>query len=505
MQQATLIQDRAEQGSLLLDADPTHQQSQYKQVTGNGLKTVFMSKIGTNRGLRRIWIQGERLRQVGFLPGQPYRVEVNGKHVVLHLDSAGTRSVAHGTARQDKENIFPIIDLNNKEIDDVYAGMETVRIILRKGQIHILPLASDLRVQERLLRAKDIIANNKPITVGSISHGGGVMSLAFHEGLKSAGLDSVLTFANDIRDDLLNQACNHNPAWNVDTQYLQAPMQELAFDPYLMAKIDKCLILEAGIPCSGASVAGRSKLGTSKPEDHPEVGHLVVGFLALVAQVNPLVVSLENVVPYASSASMSIIRTQLAEWGYIVHEKVLAGNDFNVLENRKRMVMVAVTRGMNFDFEKLRFPEKKQLLLSDILEDIPDDDPSWSLMEGLKKKEISDKAAGKSFAMQIFDGTEDYIGTLTKGIQKGRSTDPKVRNKSNPDLLRIPTPKENARAKQIPEVVITGMPKTIAGELLGQSVVYPKFVEVSRLIGQAILETFAPERLHVHSACQTIQ
>lgn len=503
MEQARTNQSFAEQGTLALNAIESNQNSQkYTQVTGTGLKTVFMSKIGTNKGIRRIWIQGERLRQVGFLPGQGYRVEINDKHIVLHLDDSGKRAVAHGGK---KEAPFPIIDLNNKEVDEAYAGMETVRIIMRKGEIHILPLASDIRVQERMLRAKEIFDNNMPIPIGSLSHGGGVMSLAFHEGFEKAGLKSELVFANDIRDELLDQACNHNPAWTVNTQYLAAPMQELAFDPWLMNKVSKCLVLEAGIPCSGASVSGRAKRGLGQPEDHPEVGHLVVAFLAIIAKVNPLIINLENVVPYQSSASMSIIRNHLTEWGYDIHEIVLAGNDFNVLENRKRMVMVAVTRGIEFDFAKLQYPEKRKLLLSDILDDVPLDDPSWSKMEGLKKKEISDKAAGKSFAMQIFDGTEDHIGTLTKGIQKNRSTDPKILHPTNPDLLRIPTPSENARAKGIPEVVVKDMSKTIAGELLGQSIVYPKFVEVSRLIGQTLIETFAPGKLHVHAACETIQ
>jgi DNA (cytosine-5)-methyltransferase 1 len=503
MEQARIHQLVAEQGTLALNAIESNQDSKkYTQVSGTGLKTVFMSKVGTNRGHRRIWIQGERLRQIGFQPGQAYRIEKNGTHFVLHLDTNGNRTV---TSAKKKELTFPIIDLNNKEVDEAYAGMETVRIIMRMGEVHILPLASDIRVQERMLRAKEIFANNLPVPVGSLSHGGGVMSLAFHEGLEIAGLKSELVFANDIRDEMLDQACNHNPAWTVNTQYISAPMQEIAFDPWIMQRLLKCLILEAGIPCSGASVAGRAKRGLGQPEDHPEVGHLVVAFLAIIAKVNPLVINLENVVPYQTSASMSIIRNQLSEWGYILHEVVIAGNDFNVLENRKRMVMVAVTKGIEFDFGKLQYPEKKTLLLSDILEDLPLDDPSWSKMEGLKAKEISDKAAGKSFAMQIFDGSEDHIGTLTKGIQKNRSTDPKIQHPTNPDLLRIPTLRENAAAKGIPEVVIEGMSKTLGGELLGQSIVYPKFVEVSRLIGQTLIETFAPDKMHVHVACRTIQ
>jgi hypothetical protein len=41
-----------------------------------------------------------------------------------------------------------------------------------------------------------------------------------------------------------------------------------------------------GIPCTGASVAGRAKKHLAKPEDDPNVGHLIVDFLTLVQRLN---------------------------------------------------------------------------------------------------------------------------------------------------------------------------------------------------------------------------
>src|SRR5690606_31610596 len=131
--------------------------------------------------------------------------------------------------------------------------------------------------------------------------------------------------------------------------------------------------------------------------DHPHVGHLVVAALMILAKANPAVVIFENVVPYASSASASILRNQLRDLGYNTHETVLKGADFNALEHRDRWCMVAVTEGMHFDWSMLQLPAKQPLTLSDVLDDIPDDHPMWSEMKGLKAKQERDIAAGKGF------------------------------------------------------------------------------------------------------------
>lgn len=91
-------------------------------------------------------------------------------------------------------------------------------------------------------------------------------------------------------------------------------------------------------------------------------------------------------------------------------------------------------------------------------------------MTGLKTKHASDEAEGKGFRLQIFDHDASSIGTVTKGYAKVRSTDPKIRHPDKPDLLRQLTPAEHARAKSIPSQLADGLSKTIAHEMLGQSV-----------------------------------
>ena len=217
------------------------------------------------------------------------------------------------------------------------------------------------------------------------------------------------------------------------------------------------------------------------------VGHLAVGFLAIVAALNPAVILVENVPGYMTSASFSIIRNQLTEWGYDIHADVLRGADFNTLEHRDRMAMVAVTRGMTYDVSDVVRPTPQKQRLGDILEDIPNDHPSWSDMRYLKEKEERDLADGKGFQMQIFGPESQRVSTIGRGYAKVRSTEPKLRHPTDPNLLRQLTPGEHARCKAIPEALVKGMSSTRAHEVLGQSVLMPPFRATGAAIGRSIL------------------
>jgi DNA (cytosine-5)-methyltransferase 1 len=124
--------------------------------------------------------------------------------------------------------------------------------------------------------------------------------------------------------------------------------------------------------------------------------------------------------------------------------------------------------------------------LGESLEPIAEDDPRWSRMQGLVDKAERDREAGNSFAMQIFDADSTRIGTLTKGLSKVRSTDPKIRHPLDAELMRVPTPLEHARAKDIPPHLYDGLSDTIAHEMLGQSVLYRPFVAVGRLLARCM-------------------
>ena len=350
------------------------------------MKSYEVTRIGHHRGRPRLWLEGIKALMGGFFPGKRFEAkkDLEKQMLVLELSETGCRIVSR-KLKGEKE--IPVIDINSMELLSVFEGVEAVRVVVQQGRIFILPLSSEIAVRERLNRLKSKLESGEPIQIGSLSHGGGVLTHALHAGLRDAGIESKLAFANEIRAELLDQASEYNDSWDGDTIPLAAPMQELAFDAWAMNHLPKVEILEAGLPCSGASVAGRAKRGLEHPEAHPDVGHLVVPFLAIIAKVQPAVILLENVKQYLTSASMCILRNQLRDFGYDLHEEVLQAADWNALEHRERMCMVAVTKGLSFDFSSLARPERCERRIGDILDPVSEDALCWSRMEGLKAKQ----------------------------------------------------------------------------------------------------------------------
>lgn len=444
--------------------------------------TAISKKLGLGRrGCPRLYFKGG-VDKYGFTPGTRYNAKITGSTLTLTVCPDGKRLVSR---REIGDKFIPIIDIESHTLLSMFDGHERVRVIYQDGAIHILPLATVVKVKERLSRLRDNLTNGF-VRSGSLATGIGIMALALHLGLGGQGIRTDMAFACELREELLDHAVQFNPAISQDTLAIVAPLQEATNDDWLMAHLPKVDILEMSLPCSGASSAGRAKNKTSCAEEHPDVGHLIASALQVLAKVNPSIIIFENVPPYALSASGHILRYQLRDMGYAVHETELVGEDFNSLENRKRWCVVGVTNGIPFDFAALKKPMRMVRQLREVLEEIPSSDPRWSEMRGLKEKEIRDKEAGKGFMMQVFTPGDTYIGTLTKGYAKVRSTDPKIRHPENPELLRQLTPVEHARIKGVPESLISGMCQTLAHEVLGQSVLVTPFKAVGELVGDCL-------------------
>ena len=305
-------------------------------------------------------------------------------------------------------------------------------------------------------------------------------------GLKDSGFTSFLGFGVEIEQKYLECSLKNNPVWSDDSLAVEAPMENV-----IVGDLPEVDLFVAGLPCTGASKAGKSKNKLSHAEDHKGAGALFIAFLNIIKQINPAIIVLENVPQYASTASMAVIRATLDTWGYDLHETVLNGNAMGALENRDRFVMVAVTKGMDCDLRQIVPVRQKESCLAEILDEVSDLDPVWQNYDYLRIKEINDKASGKGFAMQILDGKASSCGTIGRGYAKIRSTEPRVAHPVNPDLMRQLSVKEHAKVKGIPLFLVEGCSDTVAHEILGQSVVFPAFQAVGRYIGKIVRQWFA--------------
>lgn len=438
-------------------------------------------KLGQHRGRKRLWLEGAKLTRCRMTPGA--RVLVNysesAKQITITLSDTGTKLVS-GHVKNSKH--LPIIDLSNQMLSTIFEGIERVRALFSDGQIVITVHADDLAKASRFESFKEKIKANIPLDMGSVAHGGGIMDHALHAGLELAGIKTRLRFAVELEHQYLEASLA-----------IEGPMEEV--EKELLPKVD---ILAAGIPCTGASVAGKSKNKLRHAEEHESAGALFFAFLNIVKASNPAVVILENVPGYQNTISMTVIRQVLQGWGYNIHETTLEGNALGALEARSRFCMVALTEGIEFDFSQIQAVREKEPNLGAVLEEIPADSPQWRSSGYLRDKEERDRAANKGFRMQIVGPDNGGCGTIGRGYSKVRSTEPKVGHPSNPDLIRQLTVAEHARVKSIPKSLVAGVSATTAHEILGQSVIHAAFVAVGRLLGlaaQNLLAAAAPQQI----------
>lgn len=430
-------------------------------------------RLGWHRNAPRLWLEGRRLFDIGAMPGTQFRLlpDPANRTLTIEITEDGTRRVS------GKATNHPVIDLNFHGLADILGNVNRVKATFLPGRIIVTIHPDDAAAEERLARVQAKLKNGQPLTVGSLCHGGGILDAAMHDGMGQGDLETEMAFAVDIEPRYLETSLRNNPIWRAGRGLvISGSLDEI--DPNSLGHVD---LLLAGLSCTGASLSGRARLGLEHPESHPTAGHLFVPFLAIVKACQPAVVLLENVTPYQGSASMAAIRAMLAVLGYDLHETHLDGNAMGALEDRRRLVVMAVTRGLDFSWQDLQPVRQKEPCLGVIL------DPAasgWSTMAHLKEKQKRDHAKykakgwGTGFQMQIVDASASSVPTIGTDYHKVRSTEPKLRHPENPDLLRQFTPAEHAAIKAIPFDLVAGEVRTLQHQMLGQSVVYPAFVAV---------------------------
>ena len=453
------------------------------------MKTLAYLKLGEHRGKKRFWQEGRQLERAGFTVGSRFTVDFDeGKRELrVRVAEDGERKVS-GRKRVGKDERLPVIDINNRDLAKVLGeGIGRVRVIITDETLVIAPHPFDIKAEVRQNRLIDRMSRGEPLAIGSVAHGGGVLDHAAHQGLEDTGVDAEGAFFVEIDHRYLEASLQNNvEIWSDRTLAVEAPMQEV--ETGQLPPVD---IYIGGVPCTGASLAGRAKLKTKHAESHDSAGSLFYAYLKILEAVNPAVAVLENVPQYANTASMEVIRSVLDQLGYDIHEKVFDGGQW-ALEDRKRFVMLAVTKGLEIDLDAIEPSRIREARLGDILEDVPADSDRWREMAYLNEKAERDaervrtgQMKGTGFKLQKVDGDSTKVGVIGRQYWKCRSTEPAVTRKED-KMRRLLTPHEHAAVKTIPSELIAGLSDTVAHEILGQSVIHGQFRDVFAMIGNAI-------------------
>lgn len=454
------------------------------------MTTIINTRIGTSKGgISRIWIEGQKLIHAGVHVGAKYVLKKGADAQRLELISTegNDESQCFKVSKRERNGIvYPLLEIRTDLIAALFKGCEKVRVAIRAGRIVVSALHVDLKIRERVERLKRKLATKEKLAGGSLFFGGGVLDKAMHSGMLAVGVASVVMVAVEMESIYLESALRNSPELFTEDSYL---INSDIRDVSLMGAVPQLDICIAGIPCTGASISGRSSLGLEYAEDHPDAGALFFDYLEFIKATNPAISVVENVPQFSKSAGMSVVRSVLGSLGYDLYETVLNGADFGAIEARERMVMVAVTKGLDFTHPYV-FPSSHpqaaaggSRTLGDVLEDIPLDSPMWKTYDYLAEKEIRDLAKGSGFKRALVTGSVSTIGTQGKGYAKARSTEVQIIHPTNPTLSRLLTPVEHAGVKGIPACVINGLSATRAHEVLGQSVCYAKFEALGYAVG----------------------
>lgn len=437
---------------------------------------VSYTRVGENRGRKRLWLEGLRLEAAGFAPGDRFALTLDlaERRIVLTADPSGDRSVSSRTNKRGGRT--PIIDVCDASIERVLGPSGRVRATLFEGRIEFDLHPVDAAVEAREARTRANVQVGR-ITEAVLCAGGGVSALALKQGFAEVELESSVEWVVDREQRYLQAAVDNNPAI-LRTRIFEASLEEL--DPGYVAPVD---VMQVSLPCTGHSVAGKAKRKIEHAEQHPTDALAVYGALKLMEAAQPSVVIMENVAQAATSATYALLRAYLQEQAYAIAETVLDGEHAGTLEHRSRHWLVAVSRGFadGFDLEAVPSRPRQHARLGEVLEDVGADASAWKAYEYLDAKADRDAAAGKGFQRQLVTPESEKVGTIGRGYAKQRSTEPFLVREDG--LQRILTPVEHARVKGIPEQLVRDLSAQLAHEILGQSILFPHAQALAAHIG----------------------
>ena len=454
-------------------------------MESGGALAVSHVTLGEHRGARRLWIEGRRLDRAGIRPGDSFAVTWSPFEGAVVIEfGEGDRRVS---SRVRHGRTSPIVDVGCREVAEAFgADTRRVRLTVRRRRIVVEVHPDDLAARRREERLRDRLAEGRPLEVGSVCHGGGILDHALATGLAEAGVATRLAFAIEADEPTLDAAASNNPCWDGGTMMVGARLEEV--EPADLPVVD---VVTAGLPCTGASVQGRAKNGIASAEEHPDAGHLFVAFLAILRRCNPSVLVLENVELYARSLSAEMIRRTLALRGYEVVEGVVDGNALGALEMRRRWCLVATPPGLAPDLSALVPLREREARLGDIMEDVPPDDPSWMGTAHMDAKAERDRAKGSNFSVHHSDPDDARVRTMGGSYWRRQPTTPKIRHPTDPGRARLLTTTEHARAKTVPEGLVAGLSATLAHQILGNGVIHAAWRSVGVALARGLVPTSA--------------
>lgn len=150
---------------------------------------------------------------------------------------------------------------------------------------------------------------------------------------------------------------------------------------------DKVDLVIGGPPCQAYSVAGRAR---KNMEDDPR-NHLYKHYVKFLNRYKPKMFVFENVPGILSASNgeyLEKIFKAVKKEGYELEKRVLNAKNFNVLQDRKRVIIIGWQKELKLEYPKFEENELQYKVLKDLFSDLPklkSGEGEWNISKYTKK------------------------------------------------------------------------------------------------------------------------
>jgi DNA (cytosine-5)-methyltransferase 1 len=148
--------------------------------------------------------------------------------------------------------------------------------------------------------------------------------------------------------------------------------------PFLFNKIDELVgdksvdLVIGGPPCQAYSIAGRARDPKGMTDDPRN--HLYKYYIQFLERYKPKMFVFENVPGILSANNgeyLKMIFDAVREVGYDLNYQVLNAKNFNVLQDRKRVIIIGWIKELKLNYPEFVQNEPKYKILKDLFSDLP--------------------------------------------------------------------------------------------------------------------------------------